>query len=409
MRIAVVVTGGLHPSGREQVVPSWLSLFGRLARAHNVHAFVLRHLPEASTYELNGMVVHDLGRPSAPLGLTHWAQQRALVRAIDLAGPYDLIHGIWGDPAAFLATRAARHFSIPSVVTLDSGEFVSLPDIGYGSQRTARGRARIREACTKASRVHVCTEFMAREVEKFGITPAIIPLGVDEPEGSSPQVGGGVDEPEGSSPQVGGGVNEPEGSSPQVGGGKPLGLPDGPPWRLLQVASLSRVKNQALLIDALAIMARSADVHLDLVGEDTLGGTLRARAVALGMGDRVTFHGFVHHDQIAAIRSRAHVYVQTSRHESAGVAVLEAAMNGTPVIGTAVGYVADWAPGGAAAIKGDASPGELADATVALLRDSIRRRQLAASALAFARAHDADRTAEDVEKMYAALHILQHR
>ena len=30
MRIAIVVTGGLHPSGEEQVVPSWLALFERL-------------------------------------------------------------------------------------------------------------------------------------------------------------------------------------------------------------------------------------------------------------------------------------------------------------------------------------------------------------------------------------------
>ncbi len=386
MRVAVVVTGGLHPSGREQVVPSWLSLFGRLACSHTIHAFVLRHLTDASTYELNGVVVHDLGRPSAPFGLGTWAQQRALVRAIELTGPYDLIHGFWGDPAGFLATRAARRFSIPSVVTLDSGEFVSLPDIEYGSQRTARGRTRVREACTTASRVHVCTEFMARKVRTLGIEPTIIPLGVDEPEGSSP-------------PQ---GVGKPQ------GGGKPSGFPDGPPWRLLQVASLSRVKNQALLVDALAIMAHTIDVHLDLVGEDTLGGALQARAADLGVAGRITFHGFVHHDRIAGLRTPAHLYIQSSRHESAGVAVLEAAAAGLPVMGTPVGYVADWAPERAVRVQGS-SPGELADSIAALLHDPLRRRRLAASGLEFARAHDADHTAENFGKMYSELHLLQHR
>ena len=43
MKVAVIVTGGLHPSGREQVVPSWLTLFAELATTHEVHAFVLRH------------------------------------------------------------------------------------------------------------------------------------------------------------------------------------------------------------------------------------------------------------------------------------------------------------------------------------------------------------------------------
>jgi hypothetical protein len=37
MRIAMIVTGGLHPSGTEQVVPSWLALFERLARSHEIH------------------------------------------------------------------------------------------------------------------------------------------------------------------------------------------------------------------------------------------------------------------------------------------------------------------------------------------------------------------------------------
>ena len=42
---------------------------------------------------------------------------------------------------------------IPSVVTCDSGEFVSIPGINYGSQRT-RAAAAVREACTLA---HECT------------------------------------------------------------------------------------------------------------------------------------------------------------------------------------------------------------------------------------------------------------
>ena len=216
--------------------------------------------------------------------------------------------------------------------------------------------------------MHVCTRFMAREVEKFGVTPVIIPLGVDEPKGSSPRVG------------------------------------EGPPWRLLQVASLSRVKDQARLIDALAILAESADVYLDLVGEDTVGGALQARASALGVRDRITFHGFVPHDQIAAIRKRAHLYVQTSRHESAGVAVLEAAAEGLPVIGTPVGYVADWAPERAFAFAGK-SVKSVAVAIATLLKDPDRRQRLAEAAHDFARAHDADQTAEEIVKMYDALHI----
>ena len=85
MKIAIVVPGGLHPSGQEQVVPSWLALFERLAKSHEIHAFALKHLAKPQSYSLRGFTVHDLGRPSAPLGLTRWAQERALARALDRA------------------------------------------------------------------------------------------------------------------------------------------------------------------------------------------------------------------------------------------------------------------------------------------------------------------------------------
>ena len=156
MKIAIVVPGGLHPSGQEQVVPSWLALFERLARSHEIHAFALKHLEQPQSYSLRGFTVHDLGRPSAPFGLTRRAQERALSRALDERGPFDLIHGFYADPAGQLAARAGRRLQIPSVVTCDSGEFVSIPSIKYGSQRTAAEdapspkHARSRARCTSA-------------------------------------------------------------------------------------------------------------------------------------------------------------------------------------------------------------------------------------------------------------------
>jgi len=245
-------------------------------------------------------------------------------------------------------------------VTCDSGEFVALDDIMYGSQNSVRGRARIQEAVTSATCVHVCTSSMARAAEKFGAAPVTIPLGVET-------------------------VADPPSRQ------------DGPPWRLLQVGSLSGVKNQAVLIDALEILRRD-DVELDLVGQDTLGGELQRKARGL---PQVRFHGFVAHDALAPFRARAHLYVQTSRHESAGVAVLEAAASGLPVLGTSVGYVADWAP--AAARVFDGTVRALATEIESLLADRAGRRGLAAEAEAFARRFGADYTATEFDKLYTSL------
>lgn len=366
MRIAMVVTGGLHPSGREQVVPSLLALFSRLARNHEVHAFALRHLRQASTYDLLGFKVHDLGRPSAPFGWKPWAQERALRKAMSASGPFDLVHGFWGDPAGLLAARVARHFGIPSVVTCDSGEFVSIPAIGYGSQRTARGRAIIQEACSLASRVHVCTHFMEQQARDHGVVATVIPLGT------------------------------------ATGSAVPDHLPKKEPgvFRLLQIASLSRVKNQQLAIDAVALLSKRMDVHLDLVGEDTLGGDLQATVREQDLADRVTFHGFLPQDELPRLFASTDLYVQTSLHEAAGVSVLEAASFGVPVIGTRVGYVADWTPGRAVPVD-DRSAEAFAGAIEGLLTDVDHSRALASSARAWAREHDADRTALEFERMYA--------
>src|SRR4029434_9737190 len=145
-------------------------------KQHTIHAFVLKHLPEAQTYALRGFTVHDLGRPTAPLGFQRRAQERALARALDEHGPFDLIHGFYADPAGQLAARAGQRLGIASVVTCDSGEFVALPSIEYGSQRTARGRRAVAEACTLATKVHVCTSFMAKLAAAQGVTTEVIPL-----------------------------------------------------------------------------------------------------------------------------------------------------------------------------------------------------------------------------------------
>jgi glycosyltransferase involved in cell wall biosynthesis len=367
MKIAIVVPGGLHPSGTEQVVPSWLALFERLANTHELHAFVLKHLPKPQTYTLRGFTVHDLGRPSAPFGFARMAQERALTRALDESGPFDLIHGFFADPAGQLAARAGKRLSIPSVVTCDSGEFVSLSTIKYGSQRTARGRRAVAEACSLATCVHVCSSFMSALAHARGVKTSIIPL---------------------TSVTSRAATITPVRKRSDAG-----------PFRLVQVASLSRVKNQRLLLDTLPIVREKIDAHLDLVGEDTLGGELQKHAAKTGIDRHVTFHGFLPQERVLDVLAMADLYIQTSLHEAAGVSVLEAAASGVPTIGTLAGYVADWSPLKATAL-GDAIPESLADAILASHADGDRRRSIAAAARTFAIAHDATFAAARFDELY---------
>ena len=154
------------------------------------------------------------------------------------------------------------------------------------------------------------------------------------------------------------------------------------PFRIVQVASLSRVKNQRLLIDAFRMVREKIDAHLDLVGEDTLHGALQAHATKIGIDTRVTFHGFLPQERVLEILSHADLYVQSSLHEAAGVSVLEAAAAGVPVVGTPAGYVADWSPTKAAALD-DATPEYFAEVILFMHADPDWRRWMAGHARKF--------------------------
>jgi glycosyltransferase involved in cell wall biosynthesis len=100
--------------------------------------------------------------------------------------------------------------------------------------------------------------------------------------------------------------------------------------------------------------------------------------------------------------SCAHVYVQSSRHEAAGVSVLEAAAAGVPTVGTSVGYVADWAPDAAAAVPaGDATA--MARQIAALLDDPAARMALGARAHASSAAFTAADTAAAFDALYRSV------
>src|SRR4051794_38710247 len=257
MRIALVVAGGVDRSGRDRVTPVLLWLIARLARRHDVHVFALHYYPEACSYELLGARVHDIGRVKRPRGFRRLRQRRRLAAAFAAQGRFDVVHAHQGMPAAVVAPIAAR-LRTPLIVTLDSGELTAIDDIQYGLQRRWRDRRAVASAVRHAARVTVGTQFMARLMADRlgGAAPSIVPIGVD-------------------------GAAFPPGPATE-----------GPPWRLQRVGSINPVKDYPLMLRSMArLVARGLDVHLDIAGEDTMGGAMQALTRTLHLEDRVTFHG----------------------------------------------------------------------------------------------------------------------
>jgi glycosyltransferase involved in cell wall biosynthesis len=365
VRIALVVTGGVDRSGREKVVPALLWFIDRIARGNDVVVYALRYHEQPCSYALVGATIHDLGRPS---GIRR--QYSRLVDRLRRDGPFDVIHGYWALPAGLATALAGRRLGIPSIVTLDSGELVAIPDIEYGLQRKWRQRLGVRMTLAWATHITVCSQYMQQLAHRHGVEPAVIPFGVDT------------------------NVFKPAPGTTET---------PARPARLVHVANLNPVKDQGTLLEAFRrVVDHLPDVHLDIAGEDTLGGAIHRLAERLGVKDHVTFHGSLPSDDVATLYRGADLLVISSRHEAANVAVLEAAASGVPVVGTSVGYVADWAPDRAVAVP-TADPAALAGAILATLRNAAERERLARSAREWALAHDADWTARQFLDLYRSL------
>jgi len=368
MRIGLVVTGGFDRSARERVTPSLLWLVERLARRHDVHVFVLHYYSEPCSYPLLGATVHDIGRVEAPRGLGRGRQRRRLAAAIAMHGPLDLIHAYQGMPSS-VAAPIARRLGVPLVVTLDSGELTALDDIAYGLQRRWFDRRSVGLAVRSAARVTVATAYMEKRLQDAApdVRAEVVAFGVDARAFS------------------------------------PVVRVNGPPWRLLRVASINAVKDYPTLLRAVAHLAGCGlDIHLDVVGDDTMGGVAQAMTQELGLSSRVTFHGFQPTDRLMDFFGRAHLHVVSSRHEAAGVVVLEAAATGLPTVGTAVGHVADWQGDRAVAVPTQ-DPIALGGAIAGLLHDREKRERIATSAREWTLAHDADWTAGQFHWIYESI------
>lgn len=102
-------------------------------------------------------------------------------------------------------------------------------------------------------------------------------------------------------------------------------------FTVISVVRLEKVKDPATLLDA---FAQSADVdsRLVYVGVGVLKSALLARAVALGLEDRIQFTGLIHRNEVFVRCASADLFVSTSHGEGLPVAVMEAMAARCPMI-----------------------------------------------------------------------------
>jgi len=108
------------------------------------------------------------------------------------------------------------------------------------------------------------------------------------------------------------------------------------------VKSLAPIYGQDVLLDAMARVREAIPgARLTLIGDGPSRPALEAQARALGLGDAVTFAGAVPPRELPDRLVALDAFAMPSRFESFGVAALEAAACGLPVVASDAGGVSD--------------------------------------------------------------------
>lgn len=120
------------------------------------------------------------------------------------------------------------------------------------------------------------------------------------------------------------------------------------PFSLLWVRAFKYIYNPELAVKILHSVAQKyPEATLTMVGpDDGLLNDVKKQAAELGVLDKIEFIGRVDNKQLPAYYSSHSVYLNTTSYESFGIAVVEAASCGIPVVSTKVGEIPYiWADG----------------------------------------------------------------
>lgn len=116
------------------------------------------------------------------------------------------------------------------------------------------------------------------------------------------------------------------------------------PGLMLGISRLVGNKCVHKVLEAMApLKDRYPHMRLEWVGAD-FGGiqdSLERRAVELGLGERVSFHGATSREELYGLLERAHFFVSASEYEGFGLSTVEAMSAATAPVVTAVGAHAD--------------------------------------------------------------------
>lgn len=123
--------------------------------------------------------------------------------------------------------------------------------------------------------------------------------------------------------------------------------PDRDASHLVTVGSLTKTKQQAVVVEAMPLLDPATT--LSIVGDGPERSAIEERVRQLRLGDRVTFHGHVEHSESVRLIGEGDLMVHPSAGETFGMVYFEAAQSDTPVLARqnriAAAFIPEFVPG----------------------------------------------------------------
>lgn len=291
-------------------------------------------------------LVHRLGLPIAHFRQLYSLPAARLLRRISRRS--QLIHAHLGEDLAVLplAIYAARRADAPLVVTVHCSlsHTLKVVDARTAALKLLGGRIENRSLAS-AEAVIVLTAKIARRLKQDGIDPGrvhVVQPAVDPALFSGP-------------------LSDP--------------LPSVRRPRIVFVGRLVAAKGVNVLLEAARRL--DDDVHLVIVGDGPERAALEQRTRLHGLGERVSFTGFLDHQDIPRLLAHADILVLPSFYEELGSILIEAMESALPVVASRTGGIPEVVSHGVNGLlvePGDA--GELAAAMARILDDQTLAKRL---------------------------------
>jgi release factor glutamine methyltransferase len=374
MRIALFANG--FPERDDgSFTPAVIDTLRRLSEKHEICVFALGGMQPAQKkeYRFDRMQVFATG--SITFWNCAWKAAGLLQCSLRLhrEQPFHLAHGIWhvGSLAAtFFGTLAG----CPVVLSMLGGEAANMPAIDYGVVQKRHWRWILNRCFRNASAITAGSRYYVEKIstvfpdakEKLMLAP----LGIHSDE---------------------------------------IPLKDAPPNdepRLLNVAALQPVKNIPQVLQTVRGL-ESRRWHLSIAGNGPLETAVRSEIARSGLEDFIDLVGWQRVDVFKQQLTKYDLLISLSFHEAQGMAMLECAAAGLPIVATRVGVAEELANLGAAIVFVDEHQDALAALTSCLHRLADLQQQARAAADKIRAEYDLAVTTRRFEGLYEQLALRQ--